>query len=362
MASLDTLPLTGSSVQRFSYQLAYPTGHAATFSYRLLIGRSYPQQFEYDLEVFTGDPCWESYTQKLLGYLEPRVFRAQIDSTSLLHQVFSMVARELTICTETVALMETDDARGDGNWHVHVRFEPVLEVPLVQRVDDDGNILEEYAVEDVDGRTLTVSGAVAPKAGDNLVVTYSYLHKGLEYGVREALQQLNILTSTDDFLDEWGRWFGVPRQATGNYGDVIYGSGTYGVPGAEDDAHYSRRIIDRVLQSRNTKPAIVGAVQTVTGGSPYIVEWLDPVNPTGWIYNVAGEDPWDGTESAAALSKHLIMGRTSRFRNASASGGGAYVFEVWVPPNSGYSAARLLEIVNQYKAAGTRAFIRFQET
>jgi hypothetical protein len=154
----------------------------------------------------------------------------------------------------------------------------------------------------------------------------------------------------------------VPRQLTGTYGSDTYGHGLYGVAGTEDDAHFSRRIIDRVLQSRNTKVAIVAAVKTVTGGTPYIVEWIDPNTPVGFIFNVTGNPTWAGGESAADLSKHLIMGRTARFRNGTTPGGGAYVFEVWVPQGSGYSVPRLMEIVNAYKAAGTRAFIRFQGT
>jgi hypothetical protein len=116
------------------------------------------------------------------------------------------------------------------------------------------------------------------------------------------------------------------------------------------------------LQSRNTKAAIIGAVRTVTGGNPYIVEWFDPENPSGFIFKVTADPNWTGGESAAAMSKHLIFGRTARFRNGSVPGGGAYVFEVWVPQGSGYSEGQLLEIVRQYKAAGTKAFIRFQGT
>lgn len=360
MPSLDTVPLTISPSQWASYVLNQGSGFTQAISYVIPYGPSSDQSVSYT--VMLGTPCWESYTQKLLGYLAPEVFPAKDDAASLLHQVFSMVARELTSCTETVTVTNSSDARGDGAFHVHVRFEPVLTVPLIERVDANGNVLETYTVTAISGRTITISGITPPKAGDNLVVSYTYTHKGLEGAVQDALLQLNILTSTGDFLDTWGQWFGVPRNLTGTYGSASYGSGLYGVPGAEDDAHYSRRIIDRVLQSRDTKVAIIAAVQTVTGGSPYIVEWINPNNPVGFIFAVNPANFWNGTESAAALSEHLIMGRTARFRNGAVPGGGAYVFEVWVPQGSGYSASALLNIVNQYKCAGSRAFIRFQGT
>lgn len=360
---LDDLTVTGcpvvycSAVDAKTYK-----GTLQTFSYAVPFGALTRQPFSYDLLAPDTDPCWEGYTRRLLDYLAPRVFVAQDDKTSLLHQTFSMVARELSACTESVTLTRTDDARGDGNFHVHLRFEPLLSVPLVERVDGSGAVLETYTVTGTDGRTVTVSGVTSPKAGDHLLVTYTYTHKGLEFAVREALLELNILTSTGEFLDEWGRWFGVGRLITGTYGSDTYGGGLYGVSGTEDDAHFSRRIIDRVLQTRNTKAAIIAAVKTVTGGSPYIVEWFDAANPVAWIFKVTGDPAWSGGESAAALSKHLIWGRTARFRSSTAMGGGAYVFDVWVPQGSGYSAAQLLEIVKQYKAAGTKAFIRFQGT
>jgi hypothetical protein len=332
------------------------------FNYTVPLGPNNTQTFSYDLTAPITTKCWEPYTQRLLNYLAPQVFRAKDNESSLLHQVFSAVARELSACTEVVALALTPDARGDGNFHVHVRFNPVLTVPLVERVDGSGAVLTTYTVTAIDDRTISVSGSPSPKVGDHLLVTYTYLHKGLEFSVREALLELNILTSTGEFLDEWGRWFGVSRLITGSYGSDTYGGGIYGTAGSEDDAHFSRRIIDRVLQSRNTKASIIGAVRTVTGGNPYIVEWFDPENPSGFIFKVTADPNWTGGESAAAMSKHLIFGRTARFRNGSVPGGGAYVFEVWVPQGSGYSEGQLLEIVRQYKSAGTKAFIRFQGT
>jgi hypothetical protein len=360
MASLDTISYPVGGLQSFSYSQAAPLGGLRLFRYGLAWGTLQQQAFTYDLVA--GPPCWESRAQRLLDYLCPQVFKAVGDTGSLLHQVMSMVARELSGCTEVVTYAG-EDARGDGNFHVHTRFGEIQTVASVARVDANGNVLENYTVVSTDGeKTITVSGVVAPRAGDHLAITYTYLHKGLEVSVRDALLQLNILTSNGDFLDEWGRWFGVPRQNTGTYGSDTYGGGIYGTTGTEDDAPYSRRIIDRVLQSRNTKVAIINAVKTVTGGSPYIVEWIDPATPVGFIFNVTGQPTWSGGETAVALSKHLIMGRTARFRNGATPGGGAYVFEVWVPQGSGYSAPRLLEIVNAYRAAGTKAYIRFQGT
>jgi hypothetical protein len=340
MASLDTVPLGSGTVQAISYSTEQ--GHAST------------QGLNYFVNL-----CWEKYTQRLLGSLCPTVFKAVNDPTSLLHQVMSMVARELSGCTELVTYTGSD-ARGDGAFNIHTRFGPIQGVTSVQRVDAAGTVLETYTALSTDGdKTIAVSGTTPAKAGDFLSVTYTYLHKGLEYAVQEALAQLNILTSSGAFLDKWGQWFNTPRNLTGTYGSELYGGGLYGTPGTEDDTHFSRRIIDRVLQTRDTKAAILGAIQTVTGGSPYIVEWFNPKVPTGFIFNVTGSPAWSGGETEAARAKHLIWGKTARFRGKSSAGGGAYVFEVWVPQGTGYSTAQLLAIVRQYRAAGTRAFIRY---
>lgn len=359
MPSLDTIPLTISPDQTANYEFPVGSGLNQSVSYFEPYGPGSDQLVSYNL---TGIPCWEPYTQALLGYLAPEVFRAQADSNSLLHQVMAMVAREISGCTESVTFTGSD-ARGLGTFAVRVRFGPIVSVTSVQRVDGSGNILETYTVTGTDGdKQINLSGVTPPKAGDNLLVTYTYLHKGLEFATLEALQQLNILTSTGDFLDAWGQWFGIPRQITGTYGSDTYGDGRYGTPGTEDDAHYSRRIIDRVLQTRNTKASIIAAVQTATGGNVYIVEWFDPSNPTGFILAVNPASFWAGGESPSAISEHLIFGRTARFRNGAVPGGGSFVFDVYVPKGSGYSVPRLLEIVNAYRSAGTRAFIRFQGT
>lgn len=340
MANLDTVKLDTGCLQALTYAVPF--------------GPLTQQSLSWDLPAPTVDACWEPLTQRLLGYLA-RPFKKE--KGSLLHTWLSTTARELSGCQEAVVLAASEDARGSGAFEIVTRFEPISAVAAVARVDGGGATLETYAVTGFDGRRISLTGSKAPGQGDRLRVSYTYLHKGLELRVREALLELNILTATGDWLDEWGRWFNTPRLATGKYGTVKYGGGKYGTSGRESDTQYSRRIIDKIKQRRNTVPAIIEAVKRVTGGEPYIVEWFGAGASRGWVYKVTEEPYWTG---AADPQKHLIWGQTSRFLTAAVAGGGPCTIEVWMPQGTGHTAEHILQIVNQYKAAGIQVFIRYQ--
>jgi hypothetical protein len=299
------------------------------------------------------EACWEPLTQKLLGYLG-KPFKQ--GTSGLLWALMSTYARELTTCVSTVTLT-SGEARGGGTFTFPVTFEPVSSVAGVRRVSSVGVLLETYTVVSFDGRNVTVSGTQAPKAGDFLQVDYSYSHDGLLGRINSAFFELNVLTSTGSFLDAWGSWFGVTRLKTGKYGQAQYGVGQkYGTGGVEGDTSYSGRIIDRVTQGRNTSVAILAAIRRLTGGTPYLTSWMDSGAHNGFIFRPSGALAWAGETDTR---KHLIWGKTARFLNESATNGGAYVFEVWVPSGSGYSTAALLSVVNSYKPAGSKAYIRY---
>jgi hypothetical protein len=343
MANLDTAPLTTSTVQAGHYSLAF--------------GPSSTQEAEYDLTGAEGAECWFPLGQRLLQYFaKPFNTRTPLN---LLERLMATVARELSGCSEIVALTDSPDARGDGAFHVFTRFAPITQVLAVKRVDEDGNVLEVYNVTEFNENKITVTGAKAPGHGDRLLVTYSYLFGGLEYHVRQALLELNVLTASGTFLDAWGRWFGVARQILGGYGSLLYGDAVYGADGRESDTRYSRRIIDRVTMARNAPNAIRDAVERVTGGPVYVIDWLDPTYASGWIYKVAADADWAGGSAPGDIAHHLIWGRTSRFINANSSGGGACVFEVIIPLDSPVPLASVLQVANAYKAAGTRCFVRY---
>lgn len=304
-------------------------------------------------ESLNPETCWQSLTQRLLDYLGAPFRKA---TSGLLWSLLGTFARELTTCISTVRVL-AGEARGGGTFTLPATFEPISVVAGVRRTDSNGTLLETYSVVSWEGRNITVSGVTAPQAGDYLEVDYSYLHNGLLGRVNTALMELNILTSSGTFLDSWGSWFDVNRVRTGKYGEAPYGVGQlYGTGGVETDSTYSNRIIDRVTQGRNTPTAIVAAVQRLTGGSPYIVTWIDSTGDNAFIFRPSGELAWAGE---ADTRRHLIWGRTARFVSRSAANGGAFVFEVWVPSGSGFSTSTLLTIVNQLKPAGSKAYIRY---
>lgn len=75
--------------------------------------------------------------------------------------------------------------------------------------------------------------------------------------IDEAIKELYLLTSTGEFLDYWGEFFGVPRSG-------------------RDDAHYRQFIIDETLRPRVNPIAIENAVEALTGKSVEIYEpWRD---------------------------------------------------------------------------------------
>lgn len=341
--------------------------------------------------------CWDVVTKRLLSYLADPFNQ---DPQSRLGRLMASFARELSGCTESVTLTNSRDIRGDGSYTITTRFDPITGVSLVRRLNKKGGGLQTYQVDSFDGRRITLKKGIkygnvkygqsaysgSPlKQGDIIEVTYTYLHKGLEFRIREALQELNILTSTGDFLDRWGRLFGVSRLTTGKYGSVKYGSIKYGGSGLEGDTQYARRIINSILQVRNTKTAILSAVKPLIGrspyqtgvygkvkygksnkygstsGQPYIIEWLEPGVDRGWVFKPTTKSPWRGENNEQATKHHLIWGINARFLNSLVTGGGGCVVEVWVPPPSAgasYSLLQVLQVANSKKAAGIRIYVR----
>lgn len=342
--------------KRFYTYFAPPIAYGTRAPGTLLTGGTVRQRYYHPLPLnATVNPqtCWETLTQKLLGYLGAPFRKA---SEGLLWSLFSTVARELSTCTSQVVL-HSGEARGGGTFTLPTTFEPITGVAGVRRVSALGALLESYTVVSWSGRNITVSGTTAPKAGDYLQVDYSYTHNGLLGRVEQALFELNILTATGTFLDAWGSWFGMTRLKTGKYGEAPYGPGQkYGTGGVEADSTFSRRIIDRVTLGRNTSVAILNAVRRLTGGTPYLVNWNDSSGNSAFIFRPSTATAWMGETDTR---KHLIWGRTARFVKSSATNGGAFVFEVWVPSGSGYSTATLLALVNSYKPAGSKAIIRY---
>lgn len=341
---------------RFYTFFAPPVAYGTRAPGTLLTGGTVRQRYYHPLPLnatLNPQTCWESLTQKLLGYLGAPFRKA---AEGLLWSLFSTVARELSTCTSTVVL-GSGEARGGGTFTLPTTFEPITGVAGVRRVSALGALLESYTVVSWSGREVTVAGVTPPKAGDYLQVDYSYTHNGLLGRVEQALFELNILTATGTFLDAWGSWFGMTRLKTGKYGEAPYGPGQkYGSGGVEADSTFSRRIIDRVTLGRNTSVAILNAVRRLTGGSPYLVNWNDSSGNNAFIFRPTTTPAWLGE---ADTRKHLIWGRTSRFVRGSATNGGAFVFEVWVPSGSGYSTATLLALVNSYKPASSKAIIRY---
>lgn len=355
MASLDTVPLTGPGAQAFNYTVGVPAGGVQAFQYVCRSGASSEASFVYQIQTSTSY-CWDAKAQRLLDYLGKPFQKAL---TSVLGSLMRTFGRELSACTETVTLTGTSDARGIGNFSVEVRFEPISAVNAVQRVDANGTVLETYTVTSYDGRTISLSGVQTPRQGDLLLATYSYTQEGLEVRVTQALSELNILTATGDFLDRWGGLFNVPRIRTGKYGTEQYGGGKYGTAGTEADGSYGRRIVNTVIASRNSKTAILAAVQRITGGSPYIVEWVNGSGHRGFVFRPTGTAAWSGGTTETATQYHLIWGRTARFIKEGVNNGGAFVFEVWVPSGSGLTVSQLLSVVNALKPAGSKAYIRY---
>lgn len=360
MALPGTTP-SGTTTKKRFYQKFAPGGAPPTptnpLPGRTLTGHSVKRRYYYKPAPLTPSTnpqaCWEPLTQKLLGSLGKPFLKT---TSGLLWSLMSTYAREMTRCVSTV-VVKSGEARGGGTFTVPTTFDPIQTVAGVRRVDGNGNTLESYTVISWDGRSVTVAGTKPPKAGDYLQVDYSYQHDGLLGRVRSALLELNILTSTGSFLDAWGSWFGMTRVKTGKYGQAPYGFGQkYGTGGVEPDNTFANRIIDRVTQGRNTPAAIAAAVKRLTGGTPYVVSWLDGGGNRSFIFRPSGTLPWAGESDTR---KHLIWGRTARFVNGSTNNGGAFVFEVWVPSGSGYSTATLLSVVNQYKPAGSKAYIRY---
>jgi hypothetical protein len=356
MASLDTVPLTGPSVQSFAYTVGVPGGVVQTFTYVCPSGPPSDQAFSYNIPANTSY-CWDSKAQRLLEYLGAPFLKTV---TGLLGFFMRTVARELSTCTEVVTMTGTSDARGTGAFSIEVRFHPIEAVNTVTRVDVNGSVLETYTVTGYDGRLVSLTGVTPPRQGDRLAVTYSYRHQGLEFDVNQALKELNILTASSIYLDQWGSLFNVARGRSGKYGSLQYGVGNkYGTAGSESDGNYSRRLIATVTANRNTKTAIIAAVQKLTGGSPYIVEWAGNTSHRAFIFRPSGDPAWAGQNTEVGQAKHLIWGKTARFINTSVSNGGAYVFEVWVPSGTGLTTSQILTVVNSLKVAGSKAYIRF---
>lgn len=282
--------------------------------------------------------CWPDRARRLRDYFAPPF---DSDAGGALGTLLSAVARELTGCSrpETVT---GDPVRSGRPFQVTTRFGPLTAATGVFAVDAGGQVTASYPILGFDDRTIFLSGAATPLAGDRLVADYSYQQEGIERRVQAALAQLNLGTAGGEFLEAWGAFFGVMRLPAGT--------------GLETDGQMAARILDRVQQSRNTETAIIAAVRRLTGGHPYLLSWFDAGHGNGFVFNFTPASPWMG----GGADGHLIWGKNARFLNGNAVIGGQCVFEVWIPAGSPYSDAQILNVVNMYKAAGTKAIIRHQ--
>lgn len=331
-------PWDHAQVTQESLEAGYPGSHVKATQESLEV--AYPSDTPPRLATYIPPSCWDALTDRLLAYLGKPFNTASGDN---LWQTFSAIARELTGCSRSERL-EGGDARAAatslsaGTSVVVPRFSPIERVTGVFRMDATGTVvIDSYPVLSWDDTTITVGGSIPARSGDLLVVDYSYTHKALEKRVLEALADLNIRTATGGFLDSWATFFGMTR-----------------LFGLETDSQFGARIIDRVLASRNTRPAILAAVTRLTGGSPFIVEWWEPEPGGPWVFKPLASPIWTGGDT----TNHLIWGRTARFFTPSGASNPPCTFEVWVPAGSPYSDAQILAVVNSYKAAGTTAIIK----
>jgi len=118
------------------------------------------------------------------------------------------------------------------------------------------------------GRSATVlldaSGDQALSNGDHLFGYTSLLYEWLEAMARELtdarlqivemLKQMAITTAALEWIDEWGGYFGIPRDA------------------GESDADYGPRIVEEVLRVRSNNRALEDEIQRITG---YKVDVVD---------------------------------------------------------------------------------------
>jgi len=95
--------------------------------------------------------------------------------------------------------------------------------------------------------------------------------------IDKALAQMNTVSAQDEWLDEHGGYYNVPRQQ------------------GELDPAYSPRIIASVLQPRGNNIAIAEAIKAITlAGQPVFV--IDAINDTGFAITYNGLIHFDGAE------------------------------------------------------------------
>lgn len=141
---------------------------------------------------------------------------------------------------------------------------------------------------------LDGSGDPSQSNGDHLYAYTNVLFSWLEPVARElqtasdqiaqALAQLNTRTASDMWLDEWGAYYGVPREA------------------GERDASYGPRIIAEVLRPRGNNVAIEAAIKAYTGQQTSVtdvIQWT----PTTPLFN--GAYNFDGSKTYNAHSSPI---------------------------------------------------------
>lgn len=190
----------------------------------------------------------------------------------------------LDIDPDAAVALRIDHASGltwhieDGYMRLKIGATTNAAIPLTGTISDlrsalvARGVIIRYVNPDVlhlaSGALLEGSGSGASSSTDQLKVFQSDLWTMLDaYGVVvdqtdkdvvEGIAQLYVNTATDDILDYWGEYFGVPREAD------------------ENDTDYRIRMIVEVLRPKSNKIAIENAASAIAGVRVELYEpWTD---------------------------------------------------------------------------------------
>lgn len=101
----------------------------------------------------------------------------------------------------------------------------------------------------------------------NPVGDLKHLTESVDNSIKTVSDDLNLLelelvigSSTGEWLDEWGSWFGIPRLLN------------------EEDSSYRNRILAVATKPKNTVPALIEAVRTYLGNPELNVQVYEPHN------------------------------------------------------------------------------------
>lgn len=144
-----------------------------------------------------------------------------------------------------------------------------------------------------------------------------------------GLNQLNVLESKDFFADYWGRYLGVPRRKN------------------EDDGTYTRRIIDTLIRPRENNFAL----ENILISDLDLTGTISDLLPRVLQANLGG-----GDDRAPLLTGN----ENESFIAGNVYNSGNFFVDVPVTILTTASTDALKRVINENKAAGTRAFFREQ--